>query len=650
MSSYRPVAAALVVLAASALPAVRAERLPEWARRIAETAPSLGDEVEDHDSRVLWSETRLVVSPQGTFEIRRRLAAQALRKGAAVSNGWFHASRGTKLEAAHAWHLPPEGGRPGTEAWRRAVSLDPSFLTDQVSHVVHLEGVRRGSLVFFEFEAEKTPTTLAFSLLFDEHAPTDAMTLEVAIPEGWEARHEWLRSPGPEPVVDGRVRRFAMRDLPGPVDEPLATPASSRAPLLWVGLVPPPGSRTVAPALSDLASFGVWYEALSRGKDAVTPEIRAAAERACETSGSDPGARVRAMVRFVRDRVRYVAREIGIGRYQPRPAAQVLGELLGDCKDKANLLRAILASEGIPSYPILVNAVEPETFARSVPSPAAFDHVAVGVRYADGIDAEDALRSAVFEAGRLGPLVVVDATNEYAAIGEVPAALSGKTAVVCAGERTAVATLPGTDARDHRTEERLELSLLADRSLRGRTLRTLHGQPAIDARTKHRVAERDRRAEVEREIEARWNGARLEVFAAEDESPTGAFQETFEWTVPAAAGNGVTIPLFPGGTDFVSRPSLVHRAVPVVYAYARSLRMETTIATAPPGLALPEPRDFSGDGWAVSSRVTFEGSGIRAVLEINLSRLRFSPDEFDELRRLWAAIDRAASPAIPYPR
>ena len=650
MSATRRVAALAAVLAAFAASGIRAARLPDWAREIVETAPELGEEIEPHPSRVLLSETRLVVSEDGSFAIRRRFAAQALRDGAEVSTGWYHTDRTAKLETAAGWHVPVDGGRPRSETWRSALTLERGFAIDQRSHLVHIEGVRRGSLVFFEFEEEKVPTTLSYSLLFDEKTPTGTMALEVEAPRGWTIRHEWLRRSRPGPSIDGAVRRFEIRDLPGEADEPLGEPVSHLAPLLWVGFVPPAGSRTVAPAVPDLDSFGAWHEELFRGRDEVTPEIREAALLACSGAAENPAARVRAAVAFVRDRVRYVAREIGIGRYQPRPASQVLAELMGDCKDKATLLRAMLASLGIVSYPVLARIGAPSTFAMSVPSPEAFNHLIVGVSCPSGCGTDPSLRRATFDAGDLGPLVAVDATSEHASIGEIPEDLAGSMAIVLAGGRALPVTLPGTDPGDHHTGSRLHLEILPGGALRAGRIVRLRGQPAIDARKSLRASERDYRLRLERRLEADWGVVSFERFEAEDETPDGFFEERAEWLVPPpSAPETSAIALFRGATDLIDRVPLTRRTVPVVYTRPHSIRFETTLAGIGADVAIPAERVFSGDGWSASSRVRIEGVEVRAELEITLSRLHFPPEDFDDLRAFWAAIDRAASPAISYP-
>jgi hypothetical protein len=64
---------------------------------------------------------------------------------------------------------------------------------------------------------------------------------------------------------------------------------------------------------------------------------------------------------------------LGIGRYQPHSAADVLSNDYGHCKDKHTLFAALLAAVGIKAFPALINSTE--KIDTDVPSPGQFDHV-----------------------------------------------------------------------------------------------------------------------------------------------------------------------------------------------------------------------------------------------------------------------------------
>ena len=118
--------------------------------------------------------------------------------------------------------------------------------------------------------------------------------------------------------------------------------------------------------------LGSWYAELQRDRAAPTPRIRAVADSLVRGQRTRDDS-IAALYRFVATEVRYVSLSFGVGRYQPHPAADVLANRYGDCKDKHVLLEALLTSIGVRAAPVLISSdtdVEP-----AVPSPAQFDHM-----------------------------------------------------------------------------------------------------------------------------------------------------------------------------------------------------------------------------------------------------------------------------------
>ena len=90
-------------------------------------------------------------------------------------------------------------------------------------------------------------------------------------------------------------------------------------------------------------------------------------------------ARIAAALRYVQDNFRYLGIEIAANSHQPYPVAKVCARRFGDCKDKANLLSALLRRLGFDADPALVSTDYRHTIAGWLPTPAAFDHAIVRV-------------------------------------------------------------------------------------------------------------------------------------------------------------------------------------------------------------------------------------------------------------------------------
>ncbi|CAM4000230.1 DUF3857 domain-containing transglutaminase family protein [Roseateles saccharophilus] len=90
-------------------------------------------------------------------------------------------------------------------------------------------------------------------------------------------------------------------------------------------------------------------------KAAVTPRVQALAEEI--TKGADgERAQVRALYEWVSREIGYAGNCVGIGAVVPRDLGFVIDNRMGDCKDHATLLQALLQARGIASHQVLVNA------------------------------------------------------------------------------------------------------------------------------------------------------------------------------------------------------------------------------------------------------------------------------------------------------
>jgi tetratricopeptide (TPR) repeat protein len=118
--------------------------------------------------------------------------------------------------------------------------------------------------------------------------------------------------------------------------------------------------------------IGRWYAGLDKDRRAPSPEVRAKADEL--TKGLDTQLdKVEALYDFVALNFRYVSLSLGLGRYQPHAASDVLHNQYGDCKDKHTLLASLLEAEGLHASSVLINSsrkLDPD-----VPSPSQFDHV-----------------------------------------------------------------------------------------------------------------------------------------------------------------------------------------------------------------------------------------------------------------------------------
>lgn len=91
------------------------------------------------------------------------------------------------------------------------------------------------------------------------------------------------------------------------------------------------------------------------------------------------GKKIKAILDFVQNDIRYLGLEYGIGNYKPNPPNKVFEQRFGDCKDKSLLLVHMLKEIDVEAYPMLVNTTLKSTITELLPSPLFFDHCVVKV-------------------------------------------------------------------------------------------------------------------------------------------------------------------------------------------------------------------------------------------------------------------------------
>jgi len=637
-------AVGVVLVAAASL----AAKVPDWAEEIVADAPPIAEGIKERDWRILLEETVVSVQSDGTLKTHRRTAAQAVTAAGDEFVDYVPFDEDTKITLSNAWHVPPAGKTRKSSA-PLDVKFDDSFVSDRRTRMVHLEGLEKGSLVFFESETLDIPYQLGSNFAFYASSPTDVMRFVVNTPPNWGVRHDWLRAEGPEAVIHGDSRTWEMRDLVPGDDDPLGPDGYERAPLLVVEFLPPEGLRVEPAAFSDWRDVGVWYEQLARDRDLATEAIAAKAAEIREGGSADFFETVRAMGSYVRDGVRYVAKSIGIGGYQPHPASEVYENLYGDCKDKGTLFRSLLGTAGIESYPILIHLSANDTVSENVPNLGAFNHFVVGVVVPDDVEVPPDFAPATVGTRDLGRLLIVDTTNEFVTPGYLSGSLSGKTGLVVAGERTRLLRLPGDDATAHRVECEATAEIHEDHSVTMRVKRTRYGGPAMWARVYYSESEVDYSKAVDNEIRERWPGASLRDLSVTAESGDGGFVEEMQLEIdaPRHLETAPLLDLFPGGLDGLPQVALGRRETPVRYPHALTLLYSSTVRGVGETTPIPGSRDDEGEGWSSVSSFSRTGDTLYGEWKFVLTRLEYGTDDFRDLRKIWSMARKAASAGVP---
>jgi len=163
------------------------------------------------------------------------------------------------------------------------------------------------------------------------------------------------------------------------------------------------GPRIIVSTFKDYGALSEGYEKRARPKSAVTEKVRSlAAELTREVTDKREQAKI--LYTWVAKNINYAGNCFGVGSVVPHDVDMILDNRLGDCKDHAALLQALLLAKGIESAPVLINAGSSYKLPE-VPSITVLNHV---INYIPSLD------------------LYADSTSEYTPFGLLPQDEAGK--------------------------------------------------------------------------------------------------------------------------------------------------------------------------------------------------------------------------------
>ena len=167
----------------------------------------------------------------------------------------------------------------------------------------------------------------------------------------------------------------------------------------------------------------------------------------------------RALYEWVATNITYAGNCIGIGAVVPRDIDFILDNKMGDCKDHATLLQALLAAQSIKSTQALINSSSSYRLLH-VPVVHNVNHV---INYLPEFD------------------LFVDSTSDATPFGMLPHGDQDKPVLLVEGHREGLKT-PVTPASRNRQAVRSTLKIAADGSASGKVDVSLAGEGAVGSR------------------------------------------------------------------------------------------------------------------------------------------------------------------------
>ena len=306
--------------------------------------------------------------------------------------------------------------------------------------------------------------------------PATLVQLTLKIPNELEGQVHWIGFPPeqlPEDSLHKGMQRWCWRNLPY---EPAETHAPSQpANYVFIKLLAKGGTKAnPGTSLADWAGVAKWAAQYQDASCNASANLTATAKKL--TAGLDtPAAKLEAICRFVQQcAYASVDKNIGLGfGFQPRLASKILDTRYGDCKDKVNLLRALLREIGITAFPVAVSAETQSTIDPGWPSLLQFNHVIAAI-----VVPPECVFPAVAEIPSLGRVLFFDPTSEQTPLGTLPWTLQASQGLLCDPRGTGLVQLPKL-VESTRWEQHRESDLaLRENGLEGEATLELHGELA----------------------------------------------------------------------------------------------------------------------------------------------------------------------------
>lgn len=352
----------------------------------------------------------------------------------------------------------------------------------------------------------------------------------LTLPPGWAAKSITFNHETIAPTVAGSSYTWELHDVPPIADEPSSPGFSSLAPRVAVSFYAPPDKAASAfKTFSNWSQVSFFLSELSDPQSAPNDAIAAKARELTANAKSEAD-KIRAVAEFVQG-IRYIAIAIGVNRgggYRPRTAAEVFSKGYGDCKDKANLMRAMLKVLNITSYPVVIHSGDPSYVKDEWASPNQFDHCIIAIKVSD-----ETQTATIITHPTLGRLLIFDATDDDTPVGDLPQHEQGSWALIVAGESGALMRMPMTPIESNFLERKIEATLSAQGDLTATIHEDANGRWASRYRSEFRHLSRpDYQKLIEGRITTGAAAAKVDKIDPRDDTTAGRFNIEIGFVAP----------------------------------------------------------------------------------------------------------------------
>ena len=457
------------VAALICLNAAGADDLPGWLRDAAEVKlPQFPGKVK---KAVLLDEERTTVMDSGKLVSITHGAVKILvRQGVELHFAEQYDTGGGKVRDFRAWMIAPSGK---VKKYGKEEILDVACAANDIYNECRMRMVSGnrdaevGAIFAYEATVERQIYSNQVRFHFQDSSPVVMSRFVLTAPAGWDVKPVSFNGAPEKPEMSGGSYTWRMENLAALETEPASPSFLTVTP--WVGANLTAPGRTATSTWRDIAKQ-LWdlNEGQAEPNDAMTAKAKALVEGA--TSEFE---KIRAIGRYTQQ-LNYVSIQVNTskgGGYRPHAAAQTFQKLYGDCKDKANLTRAMLKAVGITAFPVAIYSGDRTHVNAEWPSLGAFNHAITAVRVG-----KDTNAPAVLDDPKLGRLMFFDPTDPYVRPGYLPDHEQASLALVSMDGAGELVRVPAGAAMAKDRQRQVKAVLKADGSISGSFVDTRTGE------------------------------------------------------------------------------------------------------------------------------------------------------------------------------
>lgn len=505
---------------------------PAWMRQAATIIPPAFD--KKIKAVVLHHEQNVTLESGGNLVTVENYAVKILvREGrsSAVAAAFYLVNFGG-IRDMQAWLIRPDGT---SKSYGKKEIIDRIFDPDDVYDegrikIIDASNDTDAGYVFgYTVTSEVKPLFYQDKWLFQDDLPTLMSRYSLNLPSGWKASSITFNHEDVKPQMNGTSYTWELRNLPPIADEPMSPSFLNIAPRMAINYGPDNVSQSVNRAFADWTEVSKWGSSL-HDPQVIVDDTIAIKARELTANAKTELEKIQAIGKFVQN-IQYIAIDIGVGfgnGMKPMPSTTVLARGYGDCKNKANLMRALLRSLKVDSYPVAIYSGDPDYVKTEWASPRQFNHCIIAIKVGPTTTGPT-----VIDNPKLGRLLIFDATDPYTPVGDLPDYLQGSMALIMAGENGGLVKMPVTPADFNAWNRNTDVSLAADGSISGTIRERSTGQESSYARRMFRsLSNSDFNSLIERWLTRGATAAQLIKLTPMDKQAEAGFDMDVEFSAP----------------------------------------------------------------------------------------------------------------------